>query len=290
MWVSQNTQMAADAVDRTEELLNERTLVYKKQSSTPKNYTIVFENVSFAYPNSDKNALENINLEIKQGETVALVGASGGGKTTLATLIPRFWDVTEGSVKIGGVNVKDMSESEIMNCISFVFQNTNLYKTSIFENVRESKPDATEEEVRNALKLARCDDIIAKFPQGIHTELGAKGVYLSGGEAQRIAIARAILKDAPIILLDEATAFTDPENEHEIQLAMEKLAEKKTVLMIAHRLSTVQNVDKIYHIDHGQMIESGKHEELLASGGKYLAMWEEYNRVFLWDGREVIES
>ncbi len=287
MWVSQNTQTASDAVDRTEELLNERTLVYKQLTTTPSNFDIKFTNVSFSYPNADRQALVDINMEIKQGQTVALVGGSGGGKSTLATLIPRFWDVSEGSVSIGGIDVKDMSEEDIMDNVSFVFQNTNLYKKSILDNVKEGNPTASDEEVMEALKLARCEEIIDKMPNGIHTMVGTKGVYLSGGEAQRIAIARAILKDAPIILLDEATAFTDPENEHEIQLAMEKLAENKTVLMIAHRLSTIQNADKIYHIDNARIIEAGTHEALLEQKGKYHDMWNEYNNVFIWKDGEV---
>lgn len=287
MWVSQNTQLASDALDRTEDLINERTLIYKNQTQKPQNFDILFKNVSFAYPNAMKNALENVNLEIKQGQTVALVGGSGGGKSTLATLIPRFWDVSEGSVSIGGIDVRDMSESDIMDSISFVFQNTNLYKMSILDNVREGKPNASEIEVLEALKLARCEEIIEKLPNGIYTEVGKNGVYLSGGEAQRIAIARAILKNSPIILLDEATAFTDPENEHEIQLAMEKLAQNKTVLMIAHRLSTVQNADKIYHIDNAKIIEQGTHGELLEQKGKFFDMWQEYNNAFLWNESEV---
>lgn len=286
MWVSQNTQLAADALDRTEDLLNERTLQYKSTTYKPETFDITFEGVSFTYPNATKQALEGINLRINQGETVAIVGGSGGGKSTLATLIPRFWDVSEGAVKIGGIDVRDMSESDMMENISFVFQNTNLYKSSILDNVREGRPSASEEDVREALQLARCDEIIEKLPNGIYTEVGTKGVYLSGGEAQRIAIARAILKDAPIILLDEATAFTDPENEHEIQLAMEKLAENKTVLMIAHRLSTIQNADKIYHIDSGKIIEEGTHDELLVKKGPYAEMWREYNQAFIWKESE----
>ncbi|MFI3174284.1 MAG: energy-coupling factor transporter ATPase [Bacillota bacterium] len=287
MWVSQNTQLAQDAIDRTEDMLNETTLTYKTESKKPTSYDIEIKNVTFAYPRSEKNAVEDINISMKQGQTVALVGGSGGGKSTIATLIARFFDVNDGSITIGGVDVKDMSETDIMDSISFVFQNTNLYKMSILDNVREGNPNATEAEVMNALKSARCEEIIAKLPDGIHTVVGTKGVYLSGGESQRIAIARAIVKNAPIILLDEATAFTDPENEHEIQLAMEKLAENKTVLMIAHRLSTIQNADQIFHIDHGKMVEHGTHQELLEQKGKYFDMWEEYNRAFVWEKEEV---
>lgn len=287
MWVSQNTQLATDAIDRINELLEEKPLVYLEKTEKPKNYDIKLDNVSFTYPKAKKQALSNVNLSVKQGEIVAIVGASGGGKSTLATLIPRFGDVDEGTVTIGGVNVKNISEDDIMDSVSFVFQNTNLYKSSILENVREGKPNATVEEVKKALTLARCDDIISKLPNGIDTVIGTKGVYLSGGEAQRLALARAMLKDAPILLLDEATAFTDPENEHEIQLAMTELAKNKTVLMIAHRLSTVQNANNIYVIDDSEVKEQGSHQELLAKKGLYFDMWEEYNNAFLWQESEV---
>ncbi len=289
MWVSQNTQLACDALDRVNEILAQKPLVYPENTSKPSNYDITFENVKFSYPNSENFAVNQVNLQIKQGETVAIVGASGGGKSTLATLIPRFWDVTEGAVKIGGIDVKNISEDEIMSAISFVFQNTNLYKSTILENIREGKPTATEEEVKKAIKLARCEDIIAKLPDGIHTKIGTKGIHLSGGEAQRIAIARAILKDAPIVLLDEATAFTDPENEHEIQRALAELAKNKTVLMIAHRLSSIENVQRIVLLEEGKIQEEGSHQELLNQKGKYFAMWEEYQRAFLWkEGGEAV--
>ncbi|MFI3254933.1 MAG: ABC transporter ATP-binding protein [Eubacteriales bacterium] len=283
MWVSQNTQLASDALDRVNEIFQQEPLSYPEKTSKPEQYDITFENVKFSYPNSKNFAVNDVSLEIKQGQTVAIVGASGGGKSTLATLIPRFWDTTEGSVKIGGIDVKNISEDDIMAGISFVFQNTNLYKSTILENIREGKPTATEEEVKKAIKLARCEDIIAKLPDGVHTKIGAKGIHLSGGEAQRIAIARAILKDAPIVLLDEATAFTDPENEHEIQLALAELAKNKTVLMIAHRLSSVENVERIILIEEGKIQEEGSHQELLSKKGKYFAMWEEYQRAFLWN-------
>ncbi|MFI3249484.1 MAG: ABC transporter ATP-binding protein [Eubacteriales bacterium] len=288
MWVSQHTQLATDALDRVNELLSQKPLSYPTQTVKPSTHEIEFQGVSFRYPDAKQDAVSEINFKVKQGEIVALVGASGGGKSTIATLIPRFWDVGAGTIFIGGVDVKNISESDIMESISFVFQNTNLYKSSILDNVREGRPNASEEQVANALKLARCEDIIAKLPDGIHTKVGAKGVYLSGGEAQRIALARAVLKDAPILLLDEATAFTDPENEHEIQLAMSELSKNKTVLMIAHRLSTVQNADKILLIEQGKIQEQGSHEELLAKKGKYFEMWEEYNRAFVWTEEEVL--
>ncbi len=288
MWVSQHSMMAGDAVTRIENLLNEKPLEQPKNPKTPKNFDISLENVSFSYPDTDKKAVDNVSLTIKEGETIALVGTSGGGKSTLATLIPRFWDVSDGSVKIGGVDVKEISEEELMKNISFVFQNTNLYKASILDNLKEGKPNATIEEVKFALKAAMCNDIIAKLPNGLDTIYGTKGVYLSGGEAQRIALARAILKDAPIILLDEATAFADPENEHQIKLAMSELTKGKTVLMIAHRLSTVQNADRIYIISDGKAIENGNHDELLAKKGAYFEMWNEYNKAFVWNESEDI--
>ncbi len=283
MWMGQNNKVAFDAVVRVEKLLNEKPLVYKEETKKPNNFDIEIKDVKFRYPNSDKYALDNISLNINQGETIALVGASGSGKSTIAMLIARFWDTTNGSVSIGGINVKDISEEDMMNNISFVFQNTNLYKMSILDNVKEGNKNATEEEVMNALKLARCEDILAKLPNGLSTMIGTKGIYLSGGEAQRIAIARAILKNAPIILLDEATAFTDPENEHEIQLALKELAKNKTVVMIAHRLSTIKNADNIFVIENGNIIQNGLHNDLITKEGKYKEMWDEYNTTFIWN-------
>ncbi len=283
MWVMQHSMLASDASDRIESLLNKKPLTKPSSPKSPKTADILMDNISFAYPNTDKKAVDNVTINIKQGQTVAFVGPSGGGKTTLATLIPRFWDVDGGTVSIGGVDVRDIDNTELMRNISFVFQNTNLYKASILDNLREGKPNATTEEVNKALKAARCEDIIAKLPNGIDTIYGTRGVYLSGGEAQRIALARAILRDAPIVLLDEATAFADPENEHQIQLAFNELTKGKTVLMIAHRLSTIKNADVIYVIADGKVKEQGTHDELVANNGLYNEMWTEYNNAFIWN-------
>ncbi len=282
MWSSQGMQVAQTAVKTIDELLSVEPLKYNN-SLLPTNFNIKFENVDFSYPNSKNKALNNVSLEIKQGQVIGLVGTSGSGKSTIASLIARFYDVDSGVITIGNVDIKDISEVDLMNNISFVFQNTNLYKTTIANNVREGKPTATDEEVINALKLARCEDIINKLPEGINTVYG-KGNYLSGGEAQRIAIARAILKDAPIVLLDEATAFTDPENEYLIQEAMSELAKNKTVVMIAHRLSTIKNANIIYVVENGEIIEHGTHDELISLNKKYNAMYIEYNNVFDWKG------
>ncbi|WP_270844414.1 ABC transporter ATP-binding protein [Faecalibacillus intestinalis] len=213
---------------------------------------------------------------------MALVGPSGGGKTTVASLICRFFDVNEGSIKIGHVNVKDIEQKELMNQVSYVFQDSRLLKMSILENIRMSRPEASDEEVIQALKDAQCQDIIDKFPEGIHTIIGSKGVYVSGGESQRLSIARAFLKNAPILILDEATAFADPDNEVLVQKAFEKLSKNKTVIMIAHRLSTITHADCIYVLENGQIVESGKHEELLKIKGVYEHMWHQYNQSVKW--------
>ncbi len=287
MWVSQHSMLASDAITRIENLLSEKPLIAPENPQAITDTTITMDNISFTYPNTEKMAVTNVSISINKGQTVAFVGPSGGGKTTLATLIPRFWDVDEGSVKIGGVDVRNISEEELMKNISFVFQNTNLYKASILDNLKEGKPDATTQEITAALKAARCDDIIAKLPFGLDTVYGTKGVYLSGGEAQRIALARAILKDAPIVLLDEATAFADPENEHEIQLAFNELTKNKTVLIIAHRLSTIRNADLIYVVSEGKIVEQGTHDELVNKKQMYSDMWTEYQRAFVWKENEV---
>ncbi|UTR16547.1 ABC transporter ATP-binding protein/permease [Salipaludibacillus sp. LMS25] len=289
MWTSQNTLLAEDALSRVNELLSEKPLPQQPESKKViKTFDITLNNVSYRYPNARVNAVSDVSMSIKQGSKVALVGPSGGGKSTLAALIARFWDVTEGNISIGGVDVRNIDESELMKNISFVFQHTNLYKASILDNLKEGKPNATEEEVLEALKAARCEDIIAKLPKGIHTVVNTKGVYLSGGEAQRIAIARAILKDAPIILLDEATAFADPENEYQIQLAFNELTKGKTILIIAHRLPTIQNADCIYLIENGSIKEMGTHDKLLSENGLYAEMWKEYQSAFIWNEREVL--
>ena len=288
MWTSENTMLAKDAVRRIHTILNEKPIAEPAIPQKPKDYSISFDNVTFSYPQSKVRALEHVSFSVPQGSTIALVGPSGGGKTTAASLIPRFWDVDDGCVKIGGVNVKDIATEELMKNISFVFQQSKLFKATLLDNIRESKPNATMAEVMTALKKARCEDIIEKLPNGLYTMVGTKGVYLSGGEMQRIALARAILKDAPIVLLDEATAFADPENEYQIQLAFEQLTKGKTVLMIAHRLSTIKNADRILVLSDGNLIEQGKHNELLAKKGKYKCMWDEYMTSISWKvGKEA---
>lgn len=282
MWMSEATGKAELSYRAVEEILQAKPLEYPAEPQMPNSFDIEAKDVSFAYPKSKTNAVEHVSFQAKQGQTIAFVGESGGGKSTIVSLIARFFDVCEGSIEIGGVDIRNISEENLMEHISFVFQNTRLYKGSILDNVREGKPNATVEEVKDALKKARCEAIIAKMPNGIETLVGTGGVFLSGGESQRIAIARAILKDAPIILLDEATAFTDPENEHEIQLALASLAEDKTVILIAHRLSTVKNADCIHVINGGRIVESGTHDQLFAMGGEYAGMYEEYNNAFDW--------
>ena len=226
--------------------------------------------------------MDNVSFSVRPRQVTALVGPSGGGKTTAASLIPRFWDTDSGTVAIGGVNVREMNTEDLMSQVAFVFQDTRLFKESLLENIRAARPEATRDEVLSAAHAAQCDDILQKLPQGLDTVVGTKGIYLSGGEQQRIALARAILKNAPIVVLDEATAFADPENEHQIQKAFEVLTKNKTVLMIAHRLSTVQNADSIIVLSEGKIVEQGSHESLLALRGVYTAMWEDYQRSARW--------
>ena len=244
---------------------------------------VVFDNVSFTYTGKkEEMAIENVSFKANQGQITAIVGLSGGGKSTIANLISRFWDVTEGSVKIGGVDIRDISEKDLMNHVSFVFQDIFLFKQSIVDNIRMGNPNATEEQVIEAAKAAQCHEFISKLPNGYKTVFGTKGIHLSGGERQRIAIARAIIKDSPIIVLDEATAFSDPENECLIQKAFEKLMQNKTVIIIAHRLSTIRNADKIIVMEKGHLVEEGKHNELVAAGGRYSQMWNHYTEAVDW--------
>ena len=281
MFMSEGNMTVADAFDRIDSVLNRKPFENSEKSKKLDDYSVAFENVSFSY-DGEKLALDNVSFEVKSGTSIALVGPSGGGKTTVAGLIARFWDVQNGAVKIGGVNVKDIPKEELMNTVSYVFQDSKLLKRSILENVRLSRPDATEQEVMLALEKAQCTDIIEKLPDGINTVIGAKGVYLSGGEQQRIAIARAILKDAPIVVLDEATAFADPENEYLVQNSFKELSKNKTVIMIAHRLSTIQGCDNIIVLDNGRISEQGVHGELLKKDGIYNKMWKDYQSFVSW--------
>ena len=282
MFSTRNQMVVADALARIDGILEMKSLKTADIAKKPKDYSIAISNVSFAYEGSDKNAIDDITIHIKQGEQVAFVGPSGGGKSTIAKLVARFFDVSSGSISVGGVDVKDMNEDELMDMVSFVFQDSKLLKMSIFENVRMGNPDATKEEVMEAIKNAGCMDIVEKFKDGIDTVIGTKGVYVSGGEAQRIAIARAMLKDAPILILDEATAFADPDNEVKVREAFEKLSVNKTVIMIAHRLSTVTDVNRIFVLKDGKIAEQGNHENLLQKDGVYAHMWKEYNKAVNW--------
>lgn len=282
MYAGENTMIVEDALTRIDVILNKKTLTQSAAKKMPKDTSICFDGVSFQYEGASKDALKNINLEIHAGEQVAFVGPSGGGKTTIACLIARFHDVTKGSIKIGGVDVKDIEQKKLMDTVSFVFQDSKLLKMSIYDNVRMGKKDATREEVMEALKNAQCEDIIEKLPNGIDTVIGSKGTYLSGGEAQRISIARAMLKNAPILILDEATAFADPDNEVKVQAAFVKLSKGKTVIMIAHRLSSVTGVDRIFVLQDGEIRQAGKHEELKDAEGLYAHMWKAYNQSVNW--------
>ena len=282
MFMSENNMIVSDALQRIDGILAIKPLSEPSAPQIPKDNSVTFENVTFAYEGADRNAIDGITLDVKAGETVALVGPSGGGKTTAAGLVARFWDTASGAVKVGGVNVKDIDRQTLNDTVAYVFQDSKLLKTSIFENVRMGRPSATREEVLAALHNAQCDDILNKFPHGVDTVIGSKGVYLSGGEQQRIAIARVMLKNAPVLVLDEATAFADPENEAAVQRAFERLANGRTVIMIAHRLTTVQNADKIYVLKDGKIAEEGTHVQLMEKGGLYHNMYEEYRTSIAW--------
>ena len=284
MYASQALTEAQDAVMRIERILDAPVMADADpvQAAVPADDSIEFDHVTFSYPGADAPALSDVNLRVPAGATVALVGPSGGGKTTAASLVPRFWDPCEGAVRIGDVDVRNIPLSDLMDRVAFVFQNDRLFKRSLADNIRAARPDATQSEVEAAARAAQCDDIIAKFPDGLDTVVGARGVYLSGGERQRIALARAILKDAPIVVLDEATAFADPENEALIQKALATLARGKTVLMIAHRLTTVMDADAICVLDEGRVAEQGTHAELAKAGGLYARMWDDYRTSVSW--------
>ena len=290
MFMSEDAMIVGDAINRIDEVLNEKPLSESSVNNIPKNNGITLEHVSYAYdkrsdsanPISKKNALNDVSLSIKPGQTVALVGASGGGKTTLANIVTRFFDPQKGRVLIGNTDIRDIPKETLMNKVSFVFQNSRLIKASILENVRMAKPNATREEIAHALEAAQCLDIIEKLPNGIDTVVGTKGVYLSGGEQQRIAIARAILKNAPILILDEATAFADPDNEVRVQQALSALSKGKTVIMIAHRLSSITDADCIYVLQDGEIVESGTHSGLIERNGIFTKMWKNYSEAAEW--------
>ena len=282
MFMSENGMIVQDAITRIDRVLESPSLSSSNAPKHPKDSSVALEHVTFSY-DGVKNALEDISLSIGAGQTVAFVGPSGGGKSTLAALIARFFDPQSGKISIGGVNVKDIDKSELMDTVSFVFQNSRLIKGSILDNVRMGKPNATDGEVLAALSAAQCMDIIEKFPDGVHTVIGSQGVYLSGGETQRLAIARAMLKNAPVLILDEATAFADPDNETKVQAAFNVLAKGRTVIMIAHRLSTVVNADRIYVLKEGRLAESGSFAELSGQADSLFGtMWRDYQQSVQW--------
>lgn len=282
MFFQQNVLIAEQAIDRLDNLLDYPGMHYIENTKNIKNHCLEFRDVVFSYEGSNKRAINKISFKLNEGETVALVGASGGGKTTIARLAARFWDIDEGEVLVGGINVRDISKKELMNNVSFVFQSTKLFKGSLRENVVFGKEDIGEKEINQAIDSSQSREIIENLQDGLDTVMGTKGTYLSGGEQQRIAPARAMIKNAPIVLLDEATAFADPENEHLIQKALKTLSHGKTTLMIAHRLTTVQDVDRILVIENGKIEEEGTHIELIEQGGLYKTMWDEYQKTIAW--------
>ena len=288
MFQSENAMIVDDALQRIDSVLNLEPLKETAHPKHPKDGSVELEQVHFSY-DGEKEVLKGISISIPAGQTVAFVGPSGGGKTTLANLISRFFDPQSGTIRVGGVDVRNIPKEELMNTVSFVFQNSRLIKASIFENVRLGKPEATREEVMAALKNAQCDDILEKLPDGMDTVIGTKGVYLSGGEQQRIAIARVMLKNTPIIILDEATAFADPDNETRVQAAFSKLSQGKTVIMIAHRLSTVAGADRIYVVKDGQIAESGSSRELMERGGLFARMWQNYQTSIQWKVQKEVQ-
>lgn len=281
-YAGEQEMQVIDSIKRIDGILNIQPLSETDQAKQPKDYSVELKNIRYRYPDAENDAIHNLSLSIPSGQHVAFVGPSGGGKTTTAALIARFFDVQEGTIEIGGVNVKDIPQNTLMKMVSFVFQDNKLLKGTILDNVRLAKPEAIDAEVMEALKKAQCMDIIKKLPDGIHTVIGTKGTYLSGGEQQRIAIARAVLKNAPILILDEATAFADPDNEAMVQKAFEELSVGKTLIMIAHRLTTVADADRIFVLKDGTCAESGSHKELMEQNGLYKEMFEEYTRSIEW--------
>ena len=281
MYMSESKMIVADALQRIDSVLDAEAVPESQCPRHPEDGSVTLTDVHFSY-DGKTDVIKGVSLQVQPGQTVALVGPSGGGKSTLASLIVRFFDVGSGSIRIGGADVRDIPKEELMDTVSFVFQNSRLLKGSILDNVKLGRPDATEEEVLAALRTAQCMDIIKKFPEGVHTVIGTKGVYLSGGEQQRIAIARAVLKNAPILILDEATAFADPDNEAKVQAAFAELAKGKTVIMIAHRLSTVADADCIYVVRDGQIEEAGTRDELCARDGLFAKMWQDYQSSVQW--------
>ena len=277
-----------DAIARVNSIKEIQPLVETENKKTPSGAFVEIKNVTYRYSNDAKPAVRNLSLSADKDQIIALVGSSGSGKTTTAGLIARFFDAQEGNVLIGGVDVRDIGKEKLMNTVSYVFQDSRLLKRSIADNLRIAKPNATDAELTEALHAAQCDDIIERLPQGINTVLGSEGTYLSGGEHQRIAIARVILKKAPVVILDEATAFADPENEVLVHKAFTELTKHSTVIMIAHRLSTIRNADKIYVLEHGEVAEVGKHDELIEKGGLYSKMWKEYQSAISWKVGEAV--
>lgn len=283
MYVSESFMQINGNVARMDEIFNIPVLPETENSKKPENNDIVFDKVSFSYTGKENDlAIQNVSFKAKQGEITTIVGPSGGGKSTIANLISRFWDVTTGSIKIGNVDIRDIAMNDLMKHVSFVFQDIFLFKQSIYDNIGMGNPNATKEQIIQASKAAQCHDFIMKLPNGYDTVIGTKGIHLSGGERQRIAIARAIIKDAPIIVLDEATAFSDPENEYLIQKAFEKLMQNKTVIIIAHRLSTIRNADKILVMEKGHLVECGNHDSLIQRNGRYFQMWQHYTEAIDW--------
>lgn len=289
MYMSENNMIVKDALERIDGVLSVGPMSESKTPEHPADSSVELNDVHFSYDGKNE-VIRGVSMNIGAGQTVALIGPSGGGKSTLAGLIARFFDVKSGSIKVGGADIREIPKEELMNAVSFVFQDSKLIKATIAENVKLGKPDATDEEVAAALHAAQCDDIIQKFPDGAGTTIGTKGVYLSGGERQRIAIARAVLKNAPVIILDEATAFADPDNEAKVQKAFSELSKGKTVIMIAHRLSTVANADCIYVIKDGLIAESGRRDELLEKNGVFAEMWKEYAASVEWKVAKEGES